>query len=1318
MPRWFGIEYNRHHQHHHHPGQIHHHPDDENISDHSHQNYDQDLQTQTQSLSYLSSFKNYFTQTLLYQLTNSSLPNDYYSNPDYHNGFTQEYLHLTLYARDLVENDYFNYSILIVIIIAGINIGIQSYQELSNNYYLSLLDDCILIVFSVECLLKMFSEGLAPYLYFIGPEWKWNTFDFTIVFMSLPFWGSLFGGGSLALLRLVRLMRLGKLIRKVPQLQMIVQGLTGGLSSIGYILLLLFLVFYLFAIAGYYIFNLNDPFHFGSLPKALVTCFQCATLDAWSDIMYLNSYGCDTYPMVYDLNWNQSTATSTLLRCAHPEGQFVVSTIYFVLLVVITALVMLSLFIGAVTLSMQDSLTELKELAADKKRQEQIKKQLNKMFQTRAEITRKNGASKHLKGRVMSRMTSLKMIRSSSNNEARGGGGGGGRGDHSDGSTSPQFPTQQQLQLHDDDSYSFESFAKTSSKKFFNFFSTSSKILEFPSGGGGGPSTTLGSGLGLGPLGEKKDSESPCLASPNQDVLLSPPFSRPTSPILVNFQSGIQIPQLDSSSSLSESSTSHPFPHQHKHHHHHHHHHSHSSTRRQSKSHHIGPNSVSDRVSPLDLLAQAELSYSSESSEAVEMRRKLRIGVGDLPAEIEDETKSLENFFIRWEMKVNLEDRILLLAEHSKHLSDHHVFVQFVTYIILLAGVTVGIATDPRLMSLPYVTESLHSVNTIILIVFTIECALKLFGEYPKPWHYFIDSWNKFDFIIVIGSYTPGVGSLLTMLRLLRLLRVLKLVKSLPQLVVIVNALMMGMESIAYIALILFLCFYLFAIIGMMLFRSNDPFNFGTLHVAMFTLFRCSTLDAWADVMYINIYGCDIYPGDTYSSYPELCSSPHGSGLIAALFFLIFIVIGAQILLTLFIGVVTTSMEEAQAKETRENKVERQLLSLKSSLDLTSVQVRMFRDVFNMLDLDGGGLIEEDEVQIGLKAIGDLVEGTNVEEEIKKADPHGKGIDLVTFIVVFCNIPSCRHRRVLRKTVRRWIANKKKRGVFFQEPRRYLLRKKTKNNIWATNAWNFFENVEKRFASSSGKSSSLGVGLSHGMSQENGSNISSEEPSGGGGGGGGAGSRSSLLSLFTPSRWRLSFSSQKDNYSPQCQSPFGLSAREDEVDGEGDSGDEDGQGMREREREKEREREGKDGGKEEEWDGGDLHSPNLPLSPTFLTPTLLKQQKGSLVRRSSTTTLYQTAHEVETAASIGHHLSSSPELERLASGRRSHSIEKFQSGSRSSSRSGEVWCGRKTDGDGPSAYRVSSPSSSFRETPTPTIVRDFGRSSDQLKDPA
>ena len=269
-----------------------------------------------------------------------------------------------------------------VIVLAGVLVGLQTYPELDITYdteagrVLDKIDLVILIIFIIECFVKIFAEGLAPWRYFCGPEWRWNIFDFTIVVLCLPMWGDTFGGGSVALLRLMRLMRVIKLVKKIPQLQMIVMGLIGGMKSIGYIMLLLFIVFYLFAVAGMYAFQKNDPWHYGNLVTAHLTLFRMATLEDWTDVMYINYYGCasELYDSgIYTVDKaSAKTGGGVPMFCNSTEAQAKpeLTVFYMLFFIIISALVMLSLFVGAVTMSMTDSMAEMKEAQdeADRKR--------------------------------------------------------------------------------------------------------------------------------------------------------------------------------------------------------------------------------------------------------------------------------------------------------------------------------------------------------------------------------------------------------------------------------------------------------------------------------------------------------------------------------------------------------------------------------------------------------------------------------------------------------------------------------------------------------------------------------------------------------------------------------------------------------------------------------------------------------------------------------------------------------------------------------------------------------------------------------------
>ena len=50
--------------------------------------------------------------------------------------------------------------------------------------------------------------------------------------------------------------------------------------------------------------------------------------------------------------------------------------------------------------------------------------------------------------------------------------------------------------------------------------------------------------------------------------------------------------------------------------------------------------------------------------------------------------------------------------------------------------------------------------------------------------------------------------------------------------------LMEGIASCPAIGAILFLIYYLFAVVGVTMFRTNDPWYFGSLHQAMLSLFQ------------------------------------------------------------------------------------------------------------------------------------------------------------------------------------------------------------------------------------------------------------------------------------------------------------------------------------------------------------------------------------------------------------------------------------------------------------------------------------------------
>jgi voltage-gated sodium channel len=247
------------------------------------------------------------------------------------------------------------------------------------------------------------------------------------------------------------------------------------------------------------------------------------------------------------------------------------------------------------------------------------------------------------------------------------------------------------------------------------------------------------------------------------------------------------------------------------------------------------------------------------------------------------------------------------MVDGLRRMADSAWFQRSITAVILLAGALAGLETYPR------VVEQYHGLlrvlDALILGVFVLEIAVKMGAEGSRPWRYFRDPWNVFDFVIVVVALLPIQAEGVAVLRLARLLRVLKLVRALPRLQLLVTALLKSIPSMGYVSVLLGLLFYLYGVAGTHLFGANDPVHFGALERSLLTLFQVVTLEGWADLMYIQIYGCDAFG---YGDFPAMCTQPSTHPVLTPLYFVSFILVGTMVVLNLFVGVIMNGMQEAQ----------------------------------------------------------------------------------------------------------------------------------------------------------------------------------------------------------------------------------------------------------------------------------------------------------------------------------------------------------------------------------------------------------------------
>ena len=76
----------------------------------------------------------------------------------------------------------------------------------------------------------------------------------------------------------------------------------------------------------------NDPWHFKNLGVAFVTLFRVATLEDWTDVMYINMYGCDKYQSTYVADHEDS-----MYHCTDPIAQPTLSAVFWVIFALISA---------------------------------------------------------------------------------------------------------------------------------------------------------------------------------------------------------------------------------------------------------------------------------------------------------------------------------------------------------------------------------------------------------------------------------------------------------------------------------------------------------------------------------------------------------------------------------------------------------------------------------------------------------------------------------------------------------------------------------------------------------------------------------------------------------------------------------------------------------------------------------------------------------------------------------------------------------------------------------------------------------------------
>ncbi|MBO7608415.1 MAG: ion transporter [Paludibacteraceae bacterium] len=264
------------------------------------------------------------------------------------------------------------------------------------------------------------------------------------------------------------------------------------------------------------------------------------------------------------------------------------------------------------------------------------------------------------------------------------------------------------------------------------------------------------------------------------------------------------------------------------------------------------------------------------------------------------------------------------LRDKIRKICSNKWFELVITIIIVVNSALIGVETYVK-------SDAISRVQDIILVVFTIEIIMRFIAAKDVR-SFFRSGWNLFDLSLVIIGYVPDSlmpnSSAMMALRVLRVLRVLRLLRASKEIKLIVTVLLKSITSMFCNMLLYLIFIYLFAIVGVGLFRMpdpqtlsgeeavryeeflrvapNNPHNssdpYGSLDEAMFTLFRVMTGEDWTDLRYNLVTASEM----------GVIKTPT---VVVTLFHVFWFIIAAFLLLNLVTGAILNNYQKERSRQ-------------------------------------------------------------------------------------------------------------------------------------------------------------------------------------------------------------------------------------------------------------------------------------------------------------------------------------------------------------------------------------------------------------------
>jgi voltage-gated sodium channel len=252
-------------------------------------------------------------------------------------------------------------------------------------------------------------------------------------------------------------------------------------------------------------------------------------------------------------------------------------------------------------------------------------------------------------------------------------------------------------------------------------------------------------------------------------------------------------------------------------------------------------------------------------------------------------------------------------------------FELFISGVIIVNALCLAILTMPNLS--PETVALAKNIDLVAYGIYIFELLLRFISYGKKPWRYFKEGWNVFDFVVI--GLTPFFQGQTAVIRLLRLMRLVRIFRFLPEVRILSASIVKSIPPLLSMSVLITMMLFLYGMAGHYAFGTDAPLSWGNIGLSMKSLFILLTLE----------------------NFPVYLEEAMLISPLAIPFFLSYVFLIVFTVLNVLIGIVLNAMDEARSEDRTQraqvdelNKLAFEANQLKSSDIETQDEIRRIRE--------------------------------------------------------------------------------------------------------------------------------------------------------------------------------------------------------------------------------------------------------------------------------------------------------------------------------------------------------------------------------------